>query len=139
MSDERDDYLWDGSGAPDPEIQRLESLLQPLAHKPRATVPDEPRFNRVQHGATLAREQHGSTLFRAARVTLAIAAALVLAVSGWFGWGLWRGGWAVETIAGSPGVDGRALDGDGLLRRGGRLVTDGASRARISVGRIGRV
>ena len=23
----RDDYLWDGSGEPDPEIQRLEALL----------------------------------------------------------------------------------------------------------------
>ena len=28
-----DDYLWDRSGAPDPEIARLEELLAPLAQK----------------------------------------------------------------------------------------------------------
>lgn len=27
-----DDYLWDGSGPPDPEIAKLEQLLRPLAH-----------------------------------------------------------------------------------------------------------
>ncbi|MDX2094221.1 MAG: hypothetical protein SFX73_40695 [Kofleriaceae bacterium] len=27
-----DDYLWDGSGSPDPEVARLETLLAPLAH-----------------------------------------------------------------------------------------------------------
>src|SRR5512143_134961 len=27
-----DDYLWDRSGPPDPDVQRLEQLLAPLAH-----------------------------------------------------------------------------------------------------------
>jgi hypothetical protein len=36
-------------------------------------------------------------------------------------------------------VDGQSLRGGGVLREGGRLVTDGSSRARIDVGRIGRV
>jgi hypothetical protein len=31
-----DDYLWDGSGTPDPEIQRLESLLGEFRHAERA-------------------------------------------------------------------------------------------------------
>ena len=30
---EDDDYLWDGSGEPDPEVVRLESLLAPLRHR----------------------------------------------------------------------------------------------------------
>src|SRR5260370_8891221 len=29
-----DDYLWDKSGDPDPEIQRFEALLAPLAYRP---------------------------------------------------------------------------------------------------------
>jgi len=38
-----DDYLWDRSGAPDPEIQRLESLLSEFRHADRALVfPTEP-------------------------------------------------------------------------------------------------
>ncbi|HYY57063.1 MAG TPA: hypothetical protein VE842_06990 [Pyrinomonadaceae bacterium] len=31
----RDDYLWDRSGEPDPEIERLESVLGRLGHQPR--------------------------------------------------------------------------------------------------------
>ena len=30
----RDDYLWDGSGPPDPEVQQLERLLGALRHDP---------------------------------------------------------------------------------------------------------
>src|SRR5438045_3455920 len=32
MPDDSDDYLWDRSGAPDPEVARLEQLLAPLRH-----------------------------------------------------------------------------------------------------------
>jgi hypothetical protein len=31
----RDDYLWDGSGEPDPEIERLERTLRKLRHQPK--------------------------------------------------------------------------------------------------------
>src|ERR1700740_2063281 len=34
----REDYLWDASGTPDPEIQRLESLLADFRHADRALV-----------------------------------------------------------------------------------------------------
>jgi hypothetical protein len=34
-----EEYLWDRSGPPDPEIQRLERLLAPLAHGHRAAAP----------------------------------------------------------------------------------------------------
>jgi len=37
----RDDYLWDGSGEPDPEIQRLETLLGRFQHDlPAPVFPD---------------------------------------------------------------------------------------------------
>lgn len=137
--DERNDYLWDGSGPADPDVERLESLLRPLGHTRDAvkgaaglSLPPRP----VQGVAPARRPQR---IVQALRPALAIAATVVVGLTVWFGWGIWRGGWSVQTIAGAPQVDGRAVDDDGLLRLGERLVTDGASRARISVGRIGRV
>ncbi len=127
--EEQNDYLWDGSGTPDPDVQRLESLLRPLGH--RGSAPPLPARAAVKQGS--------SRLLAAVRPVLALAATLVFAIVVWFGWGVWRGGWSVQAVAGSPLIDGQTLEGSGLLRRGGRLVTDGASRARIAVGRIGRV
>ncbi|MBA3297821.1 MAG: FecR domain-containing protein [Acidobacteria bacterium] len=128
MNDEQPhDYLWDGTGPPDPDVAHLENLLRPLAH--RGSPPAWPP-----------RKRPGAYRVMAfARPALAIAAAALLAVSVWFGWGMWRGGWSVQTVTGMPVLDGVSMGEDGLLQRGGRLVTDGASRARISVGRIGRV
>ena len=40
-----DDYLWDRSGPPDPEIQALEQLLAPLAHDGRGFVRSERRLS----------------------------------------------------------------------------------------------
>ena len=130
MTDDRNDYLWDGTGPVDPELARLESLLRPLRRTPEREAPLP---------ALPPRRARPSRLVAAIRPALAVAAALVLGLTIWFGWGIVRGGWAVQAIAGAPRLDGRALEDDGLLKRGGRLVTDGASRARISVGRIGRV
>lgn len=123
----QDDYLWDGTGAPDAEVQRLEHLLRPLRHQ--APPPVLPRRT----------SGRGWTWRRVLAPGAAVAASVMLGLALWFGWGVWRGGWSVQTVTGNPSIDGRSLDGSGLLRRGGRLVTDGASRARIEVGRIGRV
>ena len=127
MSEHQDDYLWNGTGEPDPEVARLERLLRPAGYTNQPLRLDlrsrAPRTNVASF----------------ARPALAAAAAVILAVSAWFGWGFARGGWSVQSIAGMPTLDGASLEGSGLMRRGGRLVTDGASRARISVGRIGQV
>jgi hypothetical protein len=34
-----EDYLWDGSGPPDPEIARLEELLAPFQYRVRPPAP----------------------------------------------------------------------------------------------------
>lgn len=47
--------------------------------------------------------------------------------------------WAVQALAGSPAVNGTALARTGDLAAGEWLVTDSASRARLTVGRIGTV
>ena len=42
-----DDYLWDRSGDPDEEVQKLEQALSPLRYQPRALeIPDDLRVGR---------------------------------------------------------------------------------------------
>lgn len=126
MKDETpDSYLWDRTGEPDPEVARLEELLSPLAH--RNTPPPLPRRTSRRGGLAIA-----------GRV-LSAAAALVVGFGLWFVLGGVGGAWTVEGLEGAPLVDGTAISADGVLRRGGQLITDAVSRARIDVGRIGRV
>jgi hypothetical protein len=122
-----DDYLWDPTAAPDPEIARLEALLRPLAYRPeplRAATVALPtaRFNY--------------------RRWLAAAAAIIVVVTGVV---VARqtptvAPWQVAARQGTPVV--RSADGDvsrGALASGGAVETDATSSARLSVGRIGTV
>jgi hypothetical protein len=61
-----DDYLWDKTGEPDPEIQKLEEILGALRYQPRPLeIPQEPRQRR----------NHFPVLAIAASVLLALIAA----------------------------------------------------------------
>jgi hypothetical protein len=124
-------YLWDRSGEPDPDVVRLETLLGQLRH--HGTPPALPdRRRRVLGLSTW-------TL----GMLSAAAAVLLIAAAGWFVLERARSGWSVQTIAGTPFIDGMRA---GEVRSAGVrlgigewLVTDGLSRARIEVGQIGRV
>ena len=66
------DYLWDGSGEPDPEVVRLESLLAPLA-APRngagaAAAPDRARAPRDAVGRARAVRGRGAAARRGGRL-----------------------------------------------------------------------
>jgi FecR protein len=129
---ERDDsdYLWDGSGEPDPEVVRLEKVLGELRH--RETLPKLPARPR------------GTRQFAFTWKAGALAAAAALAVMSGVGWYVWmaRGAWQVQTIAGTPvvGVAPNAVRTEDVkLRVGQWLVTDSVSRARVAVGNIGSV
>ena len=126
MNDERNDqYLWDRTGEPDPDVADLEALLRPLRHE--GSAPALPA-------------RTGRRTFASRAVSLLAAAAALILVAGlWFTWGALRGGWTVRAIEGTPIVGGSSLGDAGLLVRGARLVTDEQSRARINVGQIGRV
>ncbi len=121
---ERPDYLWDGSGPIDPEVQRLEAQLRPLAIVPRG-APVGPRRARP---------------WRFAVAAAALAACVVLAT-------LWTGR---EEAPCGPGV-GMAFRGvgapvrcrdrttwRGTLPVGGWLET-GSSRAELVVAGLGTV
>jgi FecR protein len=124
-------YLWDGSGEPDPEVVRLETLLGQLRHRgepPSLPVRKSSRFSRttwVVGGLSTA------------------AAVLLAAAIGWYAIGLFGDGWSVQTLSGAPVVDGvrAGVDnsGTGRLRVGKWLETDAVSRARIEAGQVGRV
>ena len=135
--DRHDGYLWDRTGEPDDEVVRLEAVLGTLRHEgslrvlPREcpAAPEDGRRWRVR-------------AVQALYVASALAAALVLLGVGAAAWVTLvqpRIGWAVEAVAGAPVVDGRIVDGSARLGIGRWLTTDGASRARLAVGQIGRV
>ena len=128
--DANDDYLWDRSGEPDPEVVRLENLLGGLKHGGAAPQFPKRPPRRMQAAAWIL----GGLS--------AAAAVLLIAAVGWFALITFRSGWSVQTIAGAPKVDGlqtSATTSPSRLRVGEWLETDALSRARIAVGKIGRV
>ena len=135
MSQEPDnDYLWDGSGVADPEVARLEEVLGQLRH--RGTLPE------LAERGTPVRPQESRGRRRILQALPAFAAAAVLLVVAGVAWITLvqpRLGWAVESVAGTPAIDGRLVEGSGRLGVGRWLTTDQGSRARIAVGHIGEV
>jgi ferric-dicitrate binding protein FerR (iron transport regulator) len=117
------DYLWDGSGEPDPEVARLERLLAPLRYE--------------SPGAKLATPRRGK---RRLLVALAVAALVLVGAGLALWWYAWPRGeaWDVEILAGSPRVNEDPLSDGSRLRRGQWLSTDDNSRAELAVARIGR-
>jgi len=122
-----DDYLWDGSGKPDPEIRRLESLLGRFRHDPVRTSLDAGQTARA------ARRPAGGRW-----VLLATAATLVIAVVGaYLVSRVGDQGWEVVRLEGAPRVGSAAIARTGRLSVGGWVVTDEGSRAEIRIGTIG--
>jgi ferric-dicitrate binding protein FerR (iron transport regulator) len=123
------DYLWDKSGTPDPEVERLERVLTPArydAKGARKGVPSRPR----------ARARGWRSRWRWA--SLALAAVVVLGVGAWLA--SRRGpSLAVARIDGQPRIDGRSVTATGRLGVGEWLATDAASRARIELTGMGEV
>lgn len=115
-----DRYLWDGTGPEDPEVARLEALLRPYRH--RGGSLRVPRRGRIP-----------------VRVFAAAAALLAGAVAVWVARSLAPPAWRVQTLAGTPSVGTRRAGPDARLAVGQWLQTDGTSRARVAVARIGRV
>ncbi len=127
MNDEHDEYLWDRSGPPDPEVAALESELARARWSGRLPAAPLPA--------------------RAPRAAWRPALAASLAAAALFGGALWwwsRGGSAhvapAQYLAEAPVYRAEALAGAlsaHEFRDGERLVTDAATRARVEIGEIG--
>lgn len=76
--------------------------------------------------------------YRVAAVSAALVVAIITGVLYFRNYGP-RPSWEVESLAGAPRIDGDRMSNTGRLAVGESLETDGASRARISVGAIGQV
>ena len=122
-----DDYLWDGSGPPDPEVERLESMLGRLRSTRPAPALPEPRAGRTAW-----------TLHSVISIG-AVAAVMVLMIG--LTWQSTRStaSWTVARLDGQPLVGSTALVGTGRIGVGQTLVTDASSRARVQVSTIGEV
>src|SRR5262245_8951893 len=122
-----DEYLWDRSGPPDPDVERLERMLGRLRSTP--PVPQLPQLPPRATGVRTARY-----------VAPLLAAAAVIALMIGSTWRSTRGGsFEVARLDGEPRIESTALSGAGRIAVGQTLVTNAASRARVSVSTIGNV
>jgi hypothetical protein len=153
-----DDYLWDKSGEPDPEVQKLERSLSRLGHRDAPlALPEEGKAPEAPVGAMppparergdarprtreakLERFQEAKLeRFQGAKLErFLILAAALLVVAGGVTLALWprpRNGWAVARLEGMPRVGERRIATSGRLAVGDWLETDASSRARVTVG-----
>jgi ferric-dicitrate binding protein FerR (iron transport regulator) len=140
-----DDYLWDRSGEPDPDVARLERTLAKLRYQDRPYEIPDARPARV---IPLRRRLPVRWALLATAAALAAGAALV-----------WRGlhpvtapvavvttpppgaapAFSVERIEGAPRVGATPIEATAQLGVGQWLETDPGARARIEVADIGVV
>lgn len=140
---EQDDYLWNGAGAADPEIPRLESLLSEFRHSGRplvvpTTLPDasDRRQSLPSRMTWLPR------LAAAAVVFLAFAIGVFVSLRPGGSPESAGAGWAVSTLEGAPRIGSRILSGDRAVSKlhvGQTLVTNSDSRASISENDLGEI
>jgi hypothetical protein len=135
-----DGYLWDGSGEPDPEIQRLEGLLGKFRHdRPAPVFPEIIRDRRWAFFPWRMR------LFPALTTTVAVLAAIVLITFLVFRTELAPttvAGWDVSSVEGTPRIGRTTIggkEGPSRLGIGQMLETDRQSRARLQADAIGQI
>jgi hypothetical protein len=142
------DYLWDGSGKPDPEIQRLESLLSEFRHSGQPlTLPVELL---VATGKPVETGKLRGLLLQMPWVPRLAAAAVVLLAFGLSVFFSLRPGhlpetgpaWNVATLEGAPQIGSQILSGShatSKLHVGQTLVTNSDSRASITENDLGEI
>src|SRR5215470_8508509 len=134
----KDDYLWDGSGEPDLEIQKLENVLGRLRHNRPA-----PAFPAIV-GAQPRRQFWRLPVFRFALAAAAIVlvAAITLLLQRSTPVTPPGPGWEVIRMSGSPRIGSQSLGANsekGKLSVGQVLETDSQSQASIRVEEVGEI
>jgi hypothetical protein len=122
-----DEYLWDGSGAPDEQIAGLEHALAPLSYRrrPLPQLARRRRFSMARTGLV-------------AGLSLAATVALVT-YTAWFAVTNQQQTWHVSTLGGVPRVNDRPVGASASWRVGDTLETDERGVAQVDVGMIGSV
>jgi len=137
----KDDYLWDGSGEPDPEVKKLETALARYRHNQPA-----PSFEQIADALPVKQRWSFFNLPWSYQLGAAMAVILLAAVAFFVlrpipteNLGT---AWDVARLEGWPRVGWHSIGektGPGKLRIGQTLVTDSSSRASITLDETGRV
>src|SRR6266849_5282384 len=137
----KDDYLWDRSGEPDPDVQKLETVLGRYRHNQPALS-----FEKIADIRPV--KQHWSFFSLRWPHQLGAVAAVVLLAATLFlvlrpkSTGSAGPSWAVARLEGTPRVGWHSIGekaGPVKLGIGQTLVTDSSSRASITLDETGRV
>jgi hypothetical protein len=156
------DYLWDASGTPDPEIQRLESLLTEFRHDGRPLTPKHeglvlpgtsptnledglPFLRFVRRGFTVNRE--GRVRWVPLRMATAAIVILALSAAAYFTFKLTRTpgsqiAWDVSALSGDPQIGSQTIareNSAAKLRVGQTLTTNSTSRASVWQNDLGEI
>jgi len=134
------DYLWDGSGTPDPEIQRLESLLAEFRQTDRslalpAESPAPPRSARVVQFPWIPRLAAAAVLLLAVAIPFLLPTTHVPAPPT-------GAAWDIANIEGHPQIGAQSLSANqsaAKLYVGQTLITNSSSRASLSENDLGEV
>ena len=141
----KDDYLWDGSGEPDPEVQKLENLLGRYRHDQPA-----PAFEQAfDQFAEKQRAKHRWS-FGLSRLSFQLAAVAAVVLIGVATFLVIRArnaansgpAWEIARIEGAPRVGWHSLSANSetaKLKVGQTLVTDNSSRASITLDETGQI
>jgi len=131
------DYLWNRSGPPDPEVERLERMLGQLR-----TTPPVPDISGVRPKADARLVLKPDTTYIGARfLAPALAAAAVIALMVGLTWQSARrsASWEVAALTGAPRIEATTIAREGRIAVGQTLTTDASSSARVEVSTIGEV
>ena len=135
----RDDYLWDGSGEPDPEIQRLEALLGKFQHdRPAPVFPDVAPDRRW---AFIPGRMRLVPLLATTAASVVAIALVMFLVYGRKTVPVTVAGWDVSQVAGTPRIGPNVISGKETSRLGvGQILeTDHQSRASLRAEDIGQI
>jgi FecR protein len=135
---QRDDYLWDGSGEPDPEIQRFESLLGKFRYERPAPI-----FPAIvpERGSLFPWRMRLFPVLAATAAALAIAAITFLVYEGKTDSAV-AAGWGVSRLAGTLRIGAQIINGEqgsSRLGVGQILETDAQSRANLIADDVGQI
>ena len=125
----RDDYLWDRSGPPDPEIAELERMLAPLGQRDLPPLPQlaGPTRRRFASSVMLALSAAATLLLALAPLRLRQHTAIV------------TGRWEVVEIAGPASIASRSVDEHSTLSVGQSLRTGARAHVALELGDIGHL
>src|SRR5713101_5636174 len=123
----KDDYLWDRSGRPEPEVEKLEQQLGKFRHAGRAPSFPEEEFEKLRRRPWFQR-----FLTPWPRLVLTAASVAVLVAGIYFLGFFHRPGteaaWAVTRLHGAPRVGAETVVKTARISVGQSLVTDASSR-----------